>query len=308
MLAFLPTPVKGVISLILFSANIIIMPTFVILVGILKWLIPIKQTKSFFWNIQNNIIPSLWIDINSAILSLVTDLQWEVSGEGNLTRENWYFVIANHRSWADIMILQKIFNRKIPTLKFFLKQELLWTLPLGGLCCWMLGFPFMKRHSKAYLKKHPEMKGKDIETTRKACEEFKKEPTAVVNFLEGTRFTEAKRASRTSPFTNLLRPKAGGFAFVTATLKEQMKDVVDVTIVYSDIETPSFWEFISGKVKKVNVSYRVLPIPEDLHADYYGNVEAKRAYQSWINNLWHEKDRMITEERLKGQTYDYQEA
>lgn len=308
MLSFLPSPIKGFIGFILFFANIIIMPLFIIFFGFLKWITPFKQVKKIFWYIQNKFVPSLWIDINSLILVLTTNIKWNITNEGNLKPDHWYFLVANHRSWADIVILQKVFNRKIPTLKFFLKQELLWTLPFGGLSCWMLGFPFMKRHSKAYLKKHPEMKGKDIETTRKACENYKHEPTVVVNFLEGTRFNEKKHKDRASPYKNLLRPKAGGFAFVTSTLKDYMHELIDVTIVYSGLQTPTFWDFLSGKVNKVTVHYRIIPIPNELNPNYHENIESKRAYQNWINNIWQEKDSLISDILAQDHNYEYQQA
>lgn len=298
--------IRGSLAFILFFLNILIMPTLVIFFGFLKWLTPFAAGKKLFWHLQNNTIPSLWIDINSFILLMTSPTKLHVKGEGNLREDHWYILASNHRSWADIIIIQKIFNRKIPTLKFFMKQELLWTLPLGGVACWMLGFPFMKRHSKAYLKKHPEMKGKDIETARQACNNFKLHPTTVVNFLEGTRFTERKRADRSSPYRNLLRPKVGGVAFVTSTLKDYMHELIDVTIVYSPFISPTFWQFLSGKIKEIHVIYRVLPIPEDFSQDYHNNPETKRAYQNWINQIWQEKDQIITE--LEVTHYGYKEA
>jgi 1-acyl-sn-glycerol-3-phosphate acyltransferase len=41
-------------------------------------------------------------------------------------------------------VLQRIFHGRIPFLKFFLKQELIW-VPVIGLAWWALDFPFMKR-------------------------------------------------------------------------------------------------------------------------------------------------------------------
>ncbi len=55
---------------------------------------------------------------------------------------------SNHRSWVDILVLQSIFNRRIPFLKFFLKRQLIW-VPLLGLAWWALDFPFMRRYSSS---------------------------------------------------------------------------------------------------------------------------------------------------------------
>ena len=49
-----------------------------------------------------------------------------------LARQEWYLMTSNHQSWADILVLQKVTNRRVPSLKFFLKQELIW-VPLLGL-------------------------------------------------------------------------------------------------------------------------------------------------------------------------------
>lgn len=101
-----------------------------------------------------------------------------------------------------------------------------------GLAWWALGFPFMKRYSKAYLEKHPEKKGKDLETTRKTCAKFRDNPVGIFNFAEGTRFTPGKHAQQQSPFRYLLKPKAGGIAFVLDAMGEQLKSLINVTIHY----------------------------------------------------------------------------
>ena len=106
---------------------------------------------------------------NNGWMRLTQKLDWQVEGLAGLERRNWYLLIANHQSWADIFVLQYLFGRRIPMPKFFLKQELIW-VPLIGLCWWALDFPFMKRHSKEYLARHPEKRGSDFETTRRACE------------------------------------------------------------------------------------------------------------------------------------------
>ena len=56
------------------------------------------------------------------------------------------------------------------------------------------------------------MKGKDVEMTRRACEKFRDTPTSILNFIEGTRFSDQKRVDRQSDYRNLLKPRAGGFA------------------------------------------------------------------------------------------------
>ncbi|MCB2043180.1 MAG: 1-acyl-sn-glycerol-3-phosphate acyltransferase, partial [Rhodoferax sp.] len=190
------------------------------------------------------------------------------------------------------LVLQHLLNRRIPLLKFFLKQQLIW-VPVMGLAWWALDFPFMRRHSEDYLKKHPEMRGKDQETTRRACAKFALVPTSVMNFLEGTRFTPAKHARQQSPYRYLLKPKAGGMALALNAMGEKFRAIVDITIVYPD-GTPTFWHFLQGRMRRVVVRARVLPIPTHLiGADYSGDADVRLQYQAWVQQLWRDKDALI---------------
>jgi 1-acyl-sn-glycerol-3-phosphate acyltransferase len=193
------------------------------------------------------------------------------------------------------LVLQHLLNRRIPLLKFFLKKQLIW-VPVMGLAWWALEFPFMRRHSEAFLKKHPEMRGKDQATTRKACEKFALIPTSVMNFLEGTRFTPAKKRQQHSPYQHLLKPKVGGMALALNAMGEKFQAIVDVTIVYPD-GAPHFIDFLMGKVKRITVRVRLLPVPQHLvTGDYAGDPAVREAYQKWGQQLWAEKDALI--ERL----------
>ena len=181
-------------------------------------------------------------------------------------------------------MLQHLLNRRIPLLKFFLKQQLIW-VPVMGVAWWALDFPFMRRHSEEFLRKHPEMRGKDQETTRKACEKFALIPTSVMNFLEGTRFTQAKHRRQESPYVHLLKPKAGGMALALNAMGDRFQAILDVTVVYPD-GTPTFWHFLQGKMHRVVVRGRLLPIPPDLiDADYTGDAAVRAAFQSWVQQL-----------------------
>jgi 1-acyl-sn-glycerol-3-phosphate acyltransferase len=205
-------------------------------------------------------------------------------------------VISNHQSWVDILVLQRIFNHKIPFLKFFLKKELIW-VPFLGLAWWALDFPFMQRHSKTYLAKNPHQKGKDMETTRKACEKFRYKPVSIMNFVEGTRKTDDKHKRQGGSFKHLLKPKAGGVAFVLSAMGEQLHKLLDVTIYYPH-GAPSFWDFVCGKVKEIHVDIKVLSIEELMASDafamdYFDNPAQRARFQQWLNTLWQEKDRTL---------------
>ena len=153
----------------------------------------------------------------------------------------------------------------------------------------------MKRYSKAFLARHPELKGEDLRITRAACDLFKRQPVTVVNYLEGTRFTPAKRARQQSPYTYLLKPKAGGVAFVLAAMGEQLDAVLDVTVVYPQARIPGFWELISGQVPKVIVDIQIRELDPALwQGDYENDPVFREQIQSWVNQLWIKKDQRIS--------------
>ena len=89
-------------------------------------------------------IAALWMDINNFWLGAVNPIRWQVSGVDGLDPRGWYLVASNHQTWVDILVLQRVFNRRIPMLKFFTKKELLY-VPVIGLAWWALDFPFMQR-------------------------------------------------------------------------------------------------------------------------------------------------------------------
>ena len=181
----------------------------------------------------------------------------------------------------------------IPFLKFFLKQQLIW-VPVLGMAWWALDFPFMKRYSKSYIKKNPHKKGQDFATTKKACEKFKTIPISIMNFAEGTRFTEAKHDRQKSPFTNLLKPKAGGIGYVLTLMGEEITKILDVTIDYPNHHSPSFWDLMTGRLDKIIVTAKLIDIPEEAQGSYIENSQQRKKVQQWVNQLWHEKDKQLS--------------
>ncbi|RPJ78546.1 MAG: acyltransferase, partial [Deltaproteobacteria bacterium] len=174
------------------------------------------------------------------------------------------------------------------------KKELMW-VPILGVAWWALDYPFMKRYSRQFLQKHPELKGKDMETTRNFCAKFKNSPVTVLNFLEGTRFNYQKHEKQNSPFRHLLMPKAGGIAIVLGSMGQYLSKIVDVTIVYPENAPPMpFWDFLKGKIPTIAVRIKPIVIPKEfIGKDYENDAEFKIQFQKWINQLWLEKDQMI---------------
>lgn len=290
MLHFLPAHLKGILSVLGYTLNTIILTIPLISVSLIKLLLPFH---AFVVIIDRTLIriATLWISINTFNNRLFCRTQWDIRGLEKLEKKEWYLVISNHQSWVDILTLQTVLNKKIPLLKFFLKKELIW-VPFLGLAWWALDFPFMKRYSKKTLKNKPHLKGKDIKSTKKACRKFKHTPVSIMNFVEGTRFTPSKKEKQKSPFSHLLKPKAGGIAFVMGAMGEYLHQIINITIVYPE-QTPSFWQFISGKVRKIIVDIQVLPVTDALIGDYFEDPIFKKDFFNWLNIIWQEKDQKI---------------
>lgn len=307
MFSFLPRPIIGVLSLLLLVLNTLVILTPFFLIAILKLLTPIPSWRRRF-SLWLEELVTWWVAGNSWWYELTRRPTWDVQGVdglemSDLTADDWYIVGSNHRSWADILVLQRIFNRRIPMLKFFLKQELIW-VPLMGFAWWALDFPFMKRYSKEYLAKHPEKQGKDLETTRKATQNFRLFPSSVIIFLEGTRFTQSKNAQQKAPFSHLLKPKAGGIGYVLSLMGDQIGTLLNVTIAYPQYvdRALSFWDYLSGRVTNIVIRVEKIKIPHEFRSgDYMNDEEYRQQFQAWVNGLWVAKDRLLAELMVEGE-------
>ncbi len=291
MLYFLPAPLKGALVVLLILLNTLVFLPFLLLFAILKLVIPVTIIRKGCSLVVNG-IAWYWIGYNNTLMNLFHKVEWDIRGVQELSRDHWYFVTCNHQSWSDIPAIQYVLNSKIPLLKFFLKKELIW-VPLLGIAWWALDFPFMHRHTKEQIAKRPELKGKDTEATRAACEKFRYTPVTIFNFMEGTRFTPEKHSRQNSPYKNLLKPKAGGTAFVFGAMGEMIHTMLDVTIVYPD-GCPGIWDYLCGRVNRIIVDVRTREVPERfLGMDYENNRQLRADFQRWVSELWAEKDERI---------------
>jgi 1-acyl-sn-glycerol-3-phosphate acyltransferase len=295
MLAFLPTFIRLPLALLLVALNVLVHASVLLVLAAIKALVPIAGFRRGLSRVLV-VIAEQWIAVNGVLFGLFTRTHWRVEGLDGLQRQGWYLVLSNHQSWVDIPVLQKTLNRRIPFLKFFLKKQLMW-VPVLGLAWWALDFPFMQRYTKEQLAQHPEWRGKDKQVTRKACERFRLLPVSVMNFIEGTRFTPAKHDKQESPFANLLRPRAGGVAFVLEAMGDMLQSIVDVTIVYPD-GRPTMMDLLSDRVREIRVRVRQLPIPSEfVGGDYENDAQFRERFQNWITELWAEKDALIAQMR-----------
>jgi 1-acyl-sn-glycerol-3-phosphate acyltransferase len=265
--------------------------------AILRLLIPIRASRKFFartlvW------VGGRWMNTTRHVLRWIPRIQFEVEGLDSLVGTRSYLILANHQSWADTMVLTATVGPHVPLLRFFAKRQLIW-LPFFGLAFWALDYPFMRRHSREFIARHPEQRGKDLETTRRLCKKFRTTPVTIVNFAEGTRFTPAKHEAQGSPYRHLLRPRAGGIAFALAAMEGRIDRILDLTIVYPP-GTISFFGLFSGRMKKIVVDVRERSVPKVLlEGDYLGDTAHREMYQAWIREIWKEKDDQIDRIRVR---------
>ena len=281
--------------LLLIVANTLVHALPLLAVAVVKAVLPFKRARLACNPVLIGFAEG-WIAANSWMIDRLTGTRFHVDMPPSLQADGHYLVLANHQSWVDIVVLQKIFNRRIPFLRFFLKRQLFW-VPVLGLCWWALDFPFMGRYTRKQIAKNPELGRRDMEATRRACEKFLDIPVSVMNFVEGTRFTPQKHATQASPYRHLLKPKSGGVAFVIGAMGQSLQAVLDVTIVYPG-GRPTIVDLIGGRIPEVRVSVRQRPIPEALiDGDYQEDRAFRARFQQWMNGLWDEKDAEI--ERLQ---------
>ncbi len=291
MPTLIPPTLRGVLTMALLIANTLFWCSLLLLVAIAKIVFPMARIRRRIDPVLNTIATS-WIAVNGALLWRPRLTTWRLEGAGNLRADDWYMVTSNHQSWVDILVLQRALSGRIPVLKFFLKQELAY-VPVIGLAWWALDFPFMRRHGKAALRKHPQLRTQDRDSTRRACEKFALVPTSVMTFPEGTRFTHGKRLAQAAPYRHLLKPKAGSLALALNAMGNQFRSLLDVTIIYPD-GAPTFWQFLCGRCPEVVVMIRQMEIAPELNVgDYAGDAAFRRHFHQWLDRLWVAKDELI---------------
>lgn len=257
--------------------------------GLLRLLLP----KSAYprWTRRMDWIIDYWTASNRRLMAALNlcDVTLSVHPDTELSREHWYLIVSNHQSWPDILLLQTQLRYRIPPIKFFTKRELIW-LPALGPAMWLLGFPYVRRASAEQLKTNPELRTADRKEIERACRGFALHPTSVLNFTEGTRFTEAKHAAQSPRFERLLNPKIGGLQFVMAGLHEQLAGLLDVTVHYPD-GVPTFWDFLCGRCPRATLEVQLRAIPDAVIA---GARDGDRtALAQWIEEIWQAKDQRL---------------
>ncbi|WOD08188.1 acetyltransferase [Marinomonas sp. GJ51-6] len=245
-------PIVGVTSFMFMSMNAFF---WTLLVHLVSPLLLLKQSKyevfaeqSFDW-LYNG-----WVASNEWWFHHVLGVEWELDDNMQTDFQHWNLIIANHRSWVDVFAIFAQLRGRRPLPRVFMKQALIW-LPLVGTATYIMGFPFMKRYTKAQIEKNPSLAGKDLATTKRSCRRLLKRPNSIMSFVEGTRFSDIKHQQQESPYTCLLKPKAGGVGFILQTMPQTIKQITDITVLY---EQPNItgWDLLCGRIGRVKMMVR----------------------------------------------------
>ena len=293
-------PLRLALIFLLIAGNTLLHVPPLLLVGVFKALLPFDRVRRACNPLLTGLAES-WIAFNGWLWDCFTHTGLHVQSDAVLHSDGHYLVLANHQSWVDILVLQKVFNRRIPLLRFFLKRQLVW-VPLLGLAWWALDFPFMGRYTKKQIARDPALARRDIDATRRACEKFRAIPVSIMNFVEGTRFTPAKHAAQGAPYQHLLKPKSGGVVFVLDAMGDGLQAILDVTIAYPG-GRPSLLDLLADRVPEVRVQVRQRPIPQAMvRGDYQNDRGFRVQFQQWMNGLWQDKDAEIARMLAQGST------
>ena len=269
---------RGTFGLAVIAVNTMIVCTVLYPMGLVRTVLPDSRLRRAIGQPMDGLIDA-WVAVARAVVLHLgvtrLDVRFPREAEG---MDRWNLVISNHQSWADILVLQAALYERIPRLKFFTKRQLTW-LPLLGFAMWMLGFPYVYRHSPEQLRSRPDRMGRDREATLRQCKRFHERPVSVLIFAEGTRFTKEKWSRGERSFRHLLRPRMGGMRYVLESLGPKIPTIVDVTIQYEG-DVPGFWDFMCGRCRRVdvNVVSRRSPGP------------ARSTLEAWLRQVWKEKD------------------
>jgi len=290
-------PLKGVLPFLVVAGNLMgwIGPLFVF--ALLKLLIPVKEIQGFCYRMMTWIYNvAVWVD--DTLLWRVMGLRMEVRGLEHLSQKKLYLVLANHQSWADILVLQSLLNFRAPIPKFIFKRQLL-LMPVVGLICWAYDFPAVSRYSKEEMAKRPHRKGQDRKSLQASLFQFHRTPGSIVNFAEGTRYASLKAKRRQSPFRFVLAPKVGGLTVILQSMGDQLHQILDLTLAY---ECPqfNFWDFLCGKCRRIIVQVRHISPEEAFKRSrrHLKDILPAEAAQ-WLYRLWEEKDQTLQKLRAE---------
>ncbi len=295
MLSFLPAPLLFLLNFTLISVVTVVLAIPVFALALVRLLLPFKFVLALVDKV-NQAVFYLWVSNNSFLMWLTNRIKWDIKGADIKKIQGSCFIISNHVTWTDIVMLGHIYRGKIPITKFFLKHSLIY-IPILGQACYSLGMPFLRRYSRNELLKNPKLKMKDINATRKACLNLLEHPSSLVNFVEGTRYTPQKAAAQKSPYRHLMPPKAASLAIALGLIGEHIDCMLNTTLIYPGKHEGSiFMQMLCGRLKHVIARVEVIDketIAAHMVGDYLHDKQFKHAFTMYLRDMWQRKDEQI---------------
>jgi 1-acyl-sn-glycerol-3-phosphate acyltransferase len=289
----LKATIRGCCSLLLFSMNTLSVGLAFFLSWIFLHSLPLPLgawRQRLPMRIYNG-----WIQINRWILCHFIGSQLEKTAWPELNPQQWYLLLANHQSWADILIIFISFHKQSSEVKYFIKHSLIW-LPVIGLSCKALHYPFIKRYSAKQIRKNPKRLQENTRSTLKACAALKKQPATLTIFPEGSRFSLEKQVRLHSPYQKLLLPKAAGMSLSLNSLSEKLTAVLDLSIYYAHPK-PTFWALCCGDIPNITLHCQKLSKPTLPNKQTHSRAH-KQAAQDWLQKIWQAKEQWLWQQSL----------
>ncbi|MBU2643584.1 1-acyl-sn-glycerol-3-phosphate acyltransferase [bacterium] len=283
--------IRGVLPLIFITLNLSIWILPLVILALLKLMIPLPALRRGLYRLMIGIY-ILAVRVDDFLFHTVLKIRFDVDPLEDLSADKNYLLISNHQSWADVLVYQSILINRTPIIKFIVKQELLY-LPLIGLICWAYEYPRVHRKSFQSKPDPGNSRKDDLKTLRRKLADVGQKGSAIINFAEGTRFTDQKRIKYDSPYEHLLKPRSGGFYFILNTFGHQIDSVLDFTIAY-DCSKPVFFKFLGKRCPRVMVRVTQIPMADLLHevAGEDDQLDFNKV-DAWLKARWIEKDRII---------------
>ncbi len=295
MLSFLPAPLLFLLNFTLISVVTVVLAIPLFTLALVRLLLPFKVVLALVDKV-NQAVFYLWVSNNSFLMWLTNRIKWDIQGADIKKIQGSCFIISNHVTWTDIVMLGHIYRGKIPITKFFLKHSLIY-IPILGQACYSLGMPFLRRYSRNELLKNPQLKMKDINATRKACLNLLEHPSSLVNFVEGTRYTPQKAAAQKSTYRHLMPPKAASLAIALGLIGEHIDCMLNTTLIYPGKHEGSiFMQMLCGRLKHVIARVEVIDketIAKHMVGDYLYDKQFKHAFTMYLRDMWQRKDEQI---------------
>lgn len=263
--------------------NTLLLGTPALCIGLCQYLHPC--IKKAIWPILNGFYHA-WVDGNTFLLKTFLPTTWHITGDStSLKPSEDYLIIANHQTWADILVIQGVLNRKVPHIYFVLKASLRW-IPIAGLMCKLFGYPFIQRTSMAKMRQNPKARLQNQQNIQQACQGFAAHPSALLTFVEGTRYHPTK--AKHSPYHHLLPPHSAGLGHALDAWPKHTPKLLNLTVAFKH-PRPSLWAWLKGEISSIHVHIEVTSIPK--HIQPY--AKNKTTFLSWLKTLWTAKDETL---------------